>query len=69
MSCNCGDKYQRVFPANNNFSVRLSVHPAATPLIWKTDKLFVCIECGDVAGRVPDDVLLVFRKSDGEPAS
>jgi predicted AlkP superfamily phosphohydrolase/phosphomutase len=63
MACECGEKYLRVYPARNNYSVSLCKEPQAAPLQWHDEKLSFCVLCGDITARMPQDVLKVIQES------
>jgi hypothetical protein len=65
MACECGEKYQRVYPAKNSFSIYLSVNPVSK-LDWNRDKIFFCISCGDISSDMPVEILQALRDADPE---
>jgi hypothetical protein len=62
MACECDEKYLRVWPAENNFSVRLGKE--VDPLRWNDQKLHFCVLCGDIKASIPPDVFQVIREAD-----
>jgi hypothetical protein len=66
MVCNCGEEYQRVFPADNSFSVFVSKSKDTSPLTWKESTFYVCVGCGATGGQVPDDLLQALHDGAGE---
>lgn len=65
MVCNCGEEYQRTYPADNSFSVFMSEARDTTPLEWKESTLYVCIGCGATGGQVPDALLQALHDGAG----
>jgi hypothetical protein len=66
MSCACGEKYQRTFPAKAQYTVFLDRDRKASPVQWAEDTLAICVMCGDVTGIVPAPELEVLRRAGGE---
>ncbi len=65
MACECGEKYQRVYPAKINFSIYLSLKPASE-LNWNRDTIFFCIFCGSISSDIPVEILQSLRDADPE---
>jgi hypothetical protein len=68
MACECGEKYLGEYPARNSFSIQLSVNPVSK-LNWTSDRVVVCIFCGDNPYGMPMDVLQELRDADPELAA
>jgi len=66
MACECEEKYKRVFPAKNEFTVYFDRDRKTVPVRWNEEGMMVCIGCGDITGRVPDAELQVLRAGAGE---
>jgi len=66
MACDCGEQFQRVFDSENLFTVYFDAERQTIPIQWKEEGIRVCIGCGDMTSRVPDNVLLELRKGAGE---
>jgi hypothetical protein len=66
MSCECREKFQRVFDATTEFAVYFDRERGQTlPLLWKQEGMSVCISCGDITSRVPDAELQELRRGAG----
>jgi hypothetical protein len=65
MSCECGEKFQRVFDAENVFKVYFDGERKTIPLEWTEEGMSVCIGCGDITSRVPDAALQELRRGAG----
>ena len=66
MACGCGEKFQRVFPAQNNFAVYFDAQRTTTPASWRSNELAVCLCCGEITASVPADVLSELRRDAAE---
>jgi hypothetical protein len=66
MSCDCEEKYQRVFDATNEYAVYFDGDRKTVPLRWKAQGLYVCIACGNITSRVPDAELQQLRAGAGD---
>jgi hypothetical protein len=71
MSCECGERFQRVFDAENVFKVYFDGERKTIPIEWKQEGVHVCINCGDMTSRVPEIELQELRRGAGgdEPAA
>lgn len=65
MSCECGERFQRVFDAENVFKVYFDGERKTIPIQWKQEGVRVCINCGDMTSRVPDVELQELRRGAG----
>jgi hypothetical protein len=65
MSCDCGERFQRIFDSTNEFAVYFDAQRRTAPLLWKQEGLSVCINCGDITSRVPDAELQELRRGAG----
>jgi hypothetical protein len=65
MACECGEQHQRFYPARNSFSILLSMNPESK-LDWQSDKVYVCLFCGDNSLDIPEDILQSLRDADPE---
>ncbi len=65
MACECDEKFRRVYDARNSFSILLSRNPESK-LDWKSDKVFLCIFCGDNSFDMPAEILQSLRDADPE---
>ena len=66
MACECEVAFLRTFPGKVKYSVSFAVDREAAPVQWSGSGLTVCIRCGEVSYRVPDDVLDLLREGAGE---
>ncbi len=62
MACECDEKYLRVWPAKNTFSVCLSKE--TVPIQWNQQQLYFCVFCGDIKANIPPDAFQVIREAD-----
>ena len=71
MSCDCGERFQRVFPATTEFGVYFDAEHRTVPLRWNEERMIVCINCGNITSRVPEAELQELRRGAGgdEPAA
>jgi hypothetical protein len=65
MSCDCGERFQRVFDATTDFALYFDAERRTAPLLWKQDGMTVCVNCGDITNRVPDAELQELRRGAG----
>jgi hypothetical protein len=65
MSCECGERFQRVFDAENAFKVYFDAERKTVPLEWTEEGIRVCINCGELTIRVPDRELQELRRGAG----
>lgn len=65
MSCDCGERFQRVFDSTTGFTVYFDAERRTVPIRWNEGGLRVCINCGDITIRVPDAELLELRRGAG----
>lgn len=65
MSCDCGERFQRVFDATTEFAVYFDAERKTIPIRWKREGVYVCINCGDMTSRVPDVELQELRRGAG----
>jgi hypothetical protein len=65
MSCECGQRFQRVFDATSEFTVYFDAEQKTVPLVWQLEGISVCINCGDITSRVPNAELLELRRGAG----
>lgn len=68
MACECGEQYQRAFPANIQYHVYFDQGRKTAPVRWAQDVLSVCTCCGEITSGVPTDELRVLREGAGEPS-
>ena len=66
MACGCGEKFQRVFPAQNRFAVYFDAQRTTTPASWRSNELAVCLCCGEITASVPADALSELRRDAAE---
>lgn len=66
MACDCGERFQMVFKADNRFSVYFDEDRKANPLQWTEGQLCVCIQCGRIDTGVPDAELQILRNGAGD---
>jgi hypothetical protein len=65
MACECDERHQRVYPARNSFSILLSVNPESK-LDWTSDKVSLCLYCGDNCFNIPMEIIQALREADPE---
>lgn len=65
MSCDCGEQFQRVFPATTEFKVYFDAQRKTVPLLWKQEEMIVCINCGNIFSSVPEAELQELRRGAG----
>ncbi len=65
MPCDCGEKFQRLFDATTKVTVYFDAERKTVPLVWKQEGMTVCINCGDIASRVPEAELKELRRGAG----
>ena len=63
--CECGERFQRVFDAENVFKVYSDADRKTIPLEWKDEGIRVCVNCGELTIRVPDRELQELRRGAG----
>jgi hypothetical protein len=62
VACGCGERFQRTFPAADNFAVYFDAKRTTFPVSWRADELVVCLCCGEILAHVPDAVLEELRR-------
>jgi hypothetical protein len=65
MSCDCGERFQRVFDATIEFAVYFDGERRTAPLLWKQEGITVCINCGNITSSVPEVELQELRRGAG----
>jgi hypothetical protein len=66
MACDCGHEHQREFPASVSYSVYFDRGRKTIAAQWTADSLFVCVNCGEISSRIPDQEIGVLREGGGE---
>ncbi len=69
MACECGEQYQRTFPATVKHTVYFDSRRETEPVQWIEGDLSVCVNCGQITSRVPADALQLLRDGAGETAA
>ncbi len=62
MVCGCGEQFQRVFPAANNFAVYFDAKRITFPVSWRSEEVAVGLCCGEIVASVPNAALEELRR-------
>jgi|HubBroStandDraft_5_1064220.scaffolds.fasta_scaffold140622_2 hypothetical protein len=65
MSCDCGERFERIFDATIEFAVYFDGERRTVPLLWKQQGITVCINCGNIMSGVPEAELQELRRGAG----